>query len=94
MDNFGIYKLISSLTSAVSDKDGGEMPFNKNNVNSIEQIIKTVIPYLAPNFNKNNQPTTEPSKTKNKTDATTQIMRQHDEFVQKVYQTHGKNLKR
>ena len=30
---------------------------------------------------------------KNKTDATTQMMRQHDEFVQKVYQTHGKNLK-
>ena len=93
MDNFGIYKLISSLTGVTSDKDSGEIPFNKNSVNSIEQIIKTIIPYLAPNFNKNNQPATEPQKTKNKTDATTQIMRQHDEFVQKVYQTHGKNLK-
>ena len=93
MDNFGIYKLISSLTGGANSNDDGKIPLNKDGLGSIEQIVKTVIPYFLSPENKNNLDKKEQPKTKNKTDATNEIIRRHDEFVKKVYQTHGKNFK-
>ena len=89
MDNFGIYKIISSLTGAKNDN------FEKNTdgANYIEQLIKTILPMLSTTINNGNSQKNEQLKTKNKTSATAEILRRHDDFVQKVYKSNGKIFK-
>lgn len=89
MDNFGIYKIISSLNGAKNDN------FEKNTdgANYIEQLIKTILPMLSTTINNGNSQKNEQVKTKNKTSATAEILRRHDDFVQKVYKSNGKIFK-
>ena len=93
MDNFGIYKLISSITGSTNDNLNEKPPFSKDNFNYIEQLIKTVLPMLSATTMSNKEQKKEEPKRKNKTGATAEILRRHDDFVQKVLKTHGKNFK-
>ena len=93
MDNFGIYKLISSLKGAPSGNFDDKSPFSLDKISSIEQLIKMVLPMLSATANTNNMPKNQPNKTQNKTGATAEILRRHDDFVQKVYKSHGKSFK-
>ena len=93
MDNFGIFKLISSLNGGKSDHIDAKTPFSKDGFNYLEQLIKTVLPMLSTTIGKENSPSKEPPKTQNKTGATAEILRRHDDFVQKVYKSHGKSFK-
>ena len=93
MDNFGIFKLISSLKSGKNDNNQENIPFSKDGFNYIEQLIKTVLPMLSAKIGAGTSPTKEPPKTQNKTGATAEILRRHDDFVQKVYKSHGKSFK-
>ena len=40
MDNFGIYKLISSLKGEQNDNLNENSPFSKDGISTIEQLIK------------------------------------------------------
>ena len=93
MDNFGIYKLISSLKSCSSNRFDGNSILNNDGLNAIEQLIKTVLPILSSTVNNGYSQKKEQPKTQNKTSATAEILRRHDDFVQKVYKSHGKNFK-
>ena len=93
MDNFGIYKLISSLKGASCDNFDKNPPLSMDKISTIEQLIKMVFPIITATANTNNMQKKEPSKTKNKTGATAEILRRHDDFVQKVYKSHGKIYK-
>ena len=93
MDNFGIYKLISSLKGASCDNFDKNPPLSMDKISTIEQLIKMVLPMLSATANTNNMPKNQPNKTQNKTGATAEILRRHDDFVQKVYKSHGKSYK-